>query len=130
MASDIKATEKAERPSALRRMKSAKMKGDRGGRSEPARAEHDGELPLPERNIRVRSVIETAQSVGLLAEKHSRITGRVSADLVRAAKVRTGIRSDTDLIEFALANLAIDDGFVEAFRSTRATVPRDVDLEF
>lgn len=79
---------------------------------------------------RVRSVIRVAKSTGLLKDKDSRITGRVSADLVKEAKARTGIESDTDLIEYALANVAIEDGFVEAFQSTKATVPREIDLEF
>lgn len=75
-------------------------------------------------------MIRVAKSTGLLKDKDSRITGRVSADLVKEAKARTGIESDTDLIEYALANVAIEDGFVEAFQSTKATVPREIDLEF
>jgi hypothetical protein len=50
--------------------------------------------------------------------------------LVDQARARTGIRSDTDLIELALANLAVADDYPEWLLSQRASLSRDLDLEF
>lgn len=50
--------------------------------------------------------------------------------LVARAKKRTGINSDTDLIEVALANIAVQDDYSEWLLSRRGTVSREADLEF
>jgi hypothetical protein len=79
---------------------------------------------------RIEAVLRNAERVGLLREKDGRITGRVSSGLIRKAKARTGISSDTELIAFALANVALEDNFGEVFRSLEGRVSPDVDLEF
>ncbi|QBE94049.1 hypothetical protein DRN02_010785 [Sphingomonas paucimobilis] len=71
-----------------------------------------------------------AQRSGLLHEKSGRIGGRVSSVLVERAKARTGIEADTDLIEFALANIALEDKFAESFRAARGKVDPDLKLGF
>ena len=78
----------------------------------------------------VEAVMAAAQRSGLLLEKSGRIGGRVSQALVEKAKARTGIATDTDLIEFALANIALEDKFAETFKAARGTVDRDLDLTF
>jgi hypothetical protein len=50
--------------------------------------------------------------------------------LVEKAKARTGIQSDTELIEVALANLAVADEFPNWLLSQRASISKDLDLEF
>jgi len=50
--------------------------------------------------------------------------------LVSKAKARTGIKSDTELLEVALANLAVADDYPEWLLSRKDTVSPDVDLEF
>ncbi|WP_225673912.1 type II toxin-antitoxin system VapC family toxin [Bradyrhizobium hereditatis] len=55
-----------------------------------------------------------AKQSGLLSEKGGRIGGRVSQALVRQAKRQTGIETDTDLIEFALATVALEDNFASS----------------
>lgn len=50
--------------------------------------------------------------------------------LVSSAKARTGIRSDTELLEVALANLALADDYAEWLLSQRGTLPGDLELEF
>jgi hypothetical protein len=50
--------------------------------------------------------------------------------LVVAAKVRTGIESDTKLIEVALANLAVADDYPEWLLSRKGAIGPDVELEF
>lgn len=71
------------------------------------------------------AVMRAAEKSGLLNEKGGRIGGRVSPALVRQAKRQTGIKTDTDLIEFALATVALEDNFADVFgslvaRSTRS----------
>ncbi len=78
----------------------------------------------------VEAVMAAAQRSGLLHEKSGRIGGRVSPALVEQAKARTGIEADTDLIEFALANIALEDKFADTFKATRGKVDPDLDLEF
>ncbi|TDR85475.1 hypothetical protein [Enterovirga rhinocerotis] len=75
-------------------------------------------------------VLKKAAASGLLDDKGSRITGRVSKALVEKAKLRTGIQENTRLIEFALANLALEDGFAETFKSLKATVDPRIKLGF
>ena len=79
---------------------------------------------------RVEAVMSAAQRSGLTAEKSGRIGGRVSPELIRQAKAQTGIETDTDLIEFALANVALDDRFADAFKASRGKVDRDLKLGF
>ncbi|WP_246685463.1 hypothetical protein [Methylobacterium sp. WL103] len=79
---------------------------------------------------KVQAVLARAQESGLIARKGGRISGRVSPELIERAKARTGIRSDTELVEFALANLAIEDDFADTFRGLRGTVDPSLDLDF
>lgn len=78
----------------------------------------------------VEAVMAAAERSGLLHEKGGRIGGRVSPALVRQAKAQTGIKSDTDLIEFALASVALEDRFAESFKAVRGTVDPDLKLGF
>jgi hypothetical protein len=72
-----------------------------------------------------------AERSGLLRDKGlGRIGGRVSPALIEQAKVATGISTDTDLIEFALANLALEDKFAETFKASRGAVDPDLELGF
>jgi len=71
-----------------------------------------------------------AKRSGLLGGKGSRIGGRVSSALLRQAKRRTGIDTDTELIEFALASVAREDRFAGAFRKSRGTVDPELKLGF
>jgi hypothetical protein len=79
---------------------------------------------------RFEAVMQAAEQSGLLAEKSGRIGGRVSSALVRQAKRQTGIASDTELIEFALASVALEDNFAEVFRRSRGTVDPELKLGF
>lgn len=79
---------------------------------------------------RFEAIMEAAERSGLLSEKGSRIGGRVSPALVRQAKRQTGIDTDTDLIEFALATVALEDNFAEAFKESRGKVDPTLKLGF
>jgi hypothetical protein len=79
---------------------------------------------------RFEAVMLAAEQSGLLSEKGSRIGGRVSPALVRQAKRQTGIETDTDLIEFALATVALEDNFAETFKESRGKVDPTLKLGF
>jgi len=79
---------------------------------------------------RFEAIMKAAERSGLLNDKSTRIAGRVSPALIKQAKRRTGIKADTDLIEFALANVALEDDFAEAFKEARGKVDPTLKLGF
>src|ERR1700761_3106388 len=79
---------------------------------------------------RFEAVMQAAEQSGLLSQKSSRIGGRVSPALVEQAKRQTGIETDTDLIAFALAAVALEDNFSEAFKKSRGKVAPELKLGF
>lgn len=86
--------------------------------------------PPPEA-IHVEQAVAIARQQGLLGGPKTRvIRARTSVALVDEAKRRTGIQSDTELIEAALAALATHDDFGEWLISQRGTVDPSLDLEF
>lgn len=80
----------------------------------------------------INRVLETARAEGLIpqADKDAKVSGRIHRRLLEAAKQRTGIRSETALIEYALAKIAIEDDFGAHLARLRGTVAKDADLEF
>jgi hypothetical protein len=84
----------------------------------------------PEGNPRRTAILETARNAGLLAGANGRIAARIRRQLVDAAKARSGIRSDTKLLEYALARVALEDDFGQKLIGRQGRVPRDIDLEF
>jgi hypothetical protein len=74
--------------------------------------------------------MRAAEQSGLLREKSDRIGVRVSPVLIRQAKRQTGIATDTDLIEFALATVALEDNFAKAFKRSRGKVDPRLKLGF
>ena len=72
-----------------------------------------------------------AEREGLLDGRRTQVVrGRMPEALVAQAKKRTGIKSDTHLIELALANIAVGDDYAEWLLSQRGTIDPEVDLEF
>jgi len=87
--------------------------------------------PRPVRdNPRRKAVLETAEGAGLLAGARGRIAARVRKQLVVAAKACSGIKSDTELLEYALARVALEDDFGQKLVAREGRVAQDVDLEF
>jgi len=83
------------------------------------------------RSGKLRDVMAIAEQEGLLrGERTQVIRGRMPRALVARAKSRTGIVSDTDLIEIALANIAVADDYTDWLLSERGSIPVGVDLEF
>lgn len=96
-------------------------------RSPKSQPKHSAsELPRRRRQF----VIDTAKSVGLLNGENGRIAGRVRENLIKSAKERTGISSDTELLEYALAKVALEDDFAPKILARKGRVPKDLDLEF
>lgn len=80
---------------------------------------------------RLREVMAIAEGEGLLGGGRTQVVrGRMPRALVARAKRRTGIASDTDLIEMALAHIAVADDYPDWLLSQRGTVDPEVDLEF
>lgn len=78
---------------------------------------------------RRETVLRRAREEGLVGEdKDARISGRVRRVLIDAAKSRTGLGSDTELVEYALAKVALEDDFGRQLLRRKGSVPRDVAL--
>lgn len=84
-----------------------------------------------DRPNRIREALNIAQQSGLLRGTRTEvIRGRMPEALVRKAKSASGAQSDTELIEIALANLAVADQYPDWLLSQRGTVGKEIDLEF
>lgn len=82
------------------------------------------------RRTRAELVMSEARNAGLVGgPKDTVIRGRVSRSLVKAARKRAGVSTDTELIEVALSNLALADDFGEKILKRKGTVDPDLDLE-
>jgi hypothetical protein len=87
-------------------------------------------LPGP-KGKRLKDILAIAEERGLFRGTRTRIVrGRMPEALVDRAKARTGVNSDTELIELALAHLAVGDDYPEWLLSQRGTVSPEVDIEF
>ena len=119
----------ASRPTRRRAKQSTEglLKGS-AGRTTIARETTAGRFVVSKE--RFEAVMHAAEQSGLLSKKSGRIGGRVSPVLVRQAKRQTGIETDTDLIEFALATIALEDNFAEAFKDSRGKVDLELKLGF
>ena len=85
----------------------------------------------PIRSSKLRDVIVIAEREGLLrGERTQVVRGRMPEALVTRAKKRTGIDSDTALIEVALANIAVADDYADWLLSRRGAVVNEAELEF
>jgi hypothetical protein len=112
-------------------MKARQKVGARAGLARAAGAAGSHQVVIPLKNKRLKDVLVVADQAGLLKGSRTKIVrGRMPEALVNKAKARTGIKKDTDLLEVALANLAVADDFPEWLLSQKGTVNKDLDLEF
>jgi len=80
---------------------------------------------------RLGDVLSIAEQRGLLSGARTlTVRGRMPSLLVEQAKKKTGIQSDSKLIEAALANIVVADDYGEWLLAQRGTVSKDLDLEF
>lgn len=76
------------------------------------------------------AVLRRAIDMGLMGTEVHLVGARLPTKLLEQAKKRTGIVSITDLMTFALANVAVEDDFAKAFVAARGRVDRDLDIGF
>jgi len=74
------------------------------------------------------AIVSAARRAGLLEGKDSHLGARVSAQLVEAAKSRSGLDSTTDVVEYALAKVALEDDYGARLVRRKGTIPKDLDL--
>jgi hypothetical protein len=80
---------------------------------------------------RFQEVLTMAREKGLLKGARTELVrGRMPKALVAKAKARSGVESDTKLIEIALANLALADEYPTWLLSQQGSISKDLDLEF
>jgi len=84
---------------------------------------------VPATPDRRTGVLATVREKGLLGARDRTIGGRVPAPLVAAAKARSGIRSDSELLLYALSKVAVEDDFGRRLVGRKGRVPRDVELD-
>lgn len=74
-------------------------------------------------------LLRQAQAEGLVGDdKDARISGRVRRALIDAAKRRSGLTSDTELVEYALATVALEDEFGARLVRRKGSIAADIDL--
>jgi hypothetical protein len=80
---------------------------------------------------RFREALTIAEQTGLLnGARTELVCGRMPKALVARAKARTGVQSDTELIELALATLVVADDYPAWLIAQHGTLSKDLDLEF
>jgi hypothetical protein len=88
----------------------------------------------PKQTVRRRrfgDALSIAEQQGLLSGGRTRtLRGRMPSQLVERAKKKTGIQSDSKLIEAALANIVAEDEYADWLLAQKGTVSKDLDLEF
>lgn len=78
---------------------------------------------------RQTGTLTTAREEGLLGTRDRTIAGRVPSPLVAAAKARSGIKSDSELLLYALSKVAVEDDFGRRIVARKGRVSRDVVLD-
>ena len=95
------------------------------------RSERKAKVANIEQAARLHDVMALARRTGLLEGTRTELVrGRMTKALVERAKAKTGVHSDSKLIEIALANLAVADDFAEWLISQRGSIAKDINLEF
>lgn len=80
---------------------------------------------------RLGDALTIAEQQGLLSGGRTLIVrGRMPSLLVEQAKKKSGIQSDSKLIEAALANIVVADDYADWLLAQRGTVSKGLDLEF
>lgn len=81
--------------------------------------------------VKIRRVRELARARKLIGgPKRHILNARLDENLVLAAKARTGITSDTELVEIALARLAVEDDFGEWLLAQGGRLDPDFEIDF
>jgi hypothetical protein len=87
--------------------------------------------PIVRKGLRARGVaiLKEAAAAGYLdGQKTERIGGRVTRKLLTAAKAKSGLTSQTELLEYALSQVAMEDDYAATLLSMKGSIPDDVEL--
>ena len=80
---------------------------------------------------RIKSVLEAVAAAGLTrGATNKRISSRAHERLFAAAAEKTGLAGDSELIEYALAKVVLEDDFAERLLALKGSIDQDIDLEF
>ena len=91
----------------------------------------DSKRTKPSVSRRVGDALIIAGRQGLLSGGRTlTVRGRMPSLLVEQAKKKTGIQSDSKLIEAALASIVAADDYADWLLAQRGTVGKELDLEF
>lgn len=88
------------------------------------------DLDILQKSTRHAAILDQAERAGLMGGTRRGIGVRTPTPLLDAAKARSGLSSTTQVIEYALAKLAMEDDFGTLLLARRGTVSPDISLEF
>jgi hypothetical protein len=74
-------------------------------------------------------VVAAAAEAGLLSGGRSAVGARLPQPLIEAAKARTGLTSTTEVVEYALAKVALEDDFGAKLVARKGRIPADLALD-
>ena len=98
----------------------------RGHRQSPARTKSID----PITSARVEFALSTLAASGKLeGSRTERLSARVDPGLIKAARTKTGLNNDSELVNAALAVLAASDDFGPWFAAQSGRLPKDFELE-
>ncbi|SER24659.1 hypothetical protein [Sphingobium sp. YR768] len=80
------------------------------------------------RSQRHEAVMAAAKAAGLLSGANSKLSVRVPRELIDRAKMQSGFASTTDLVEYALAKVALEDDFGARLVGRKGSIPADIAL--
>jgi hypothetical protein len=81
-------------------------------------------------SARVKFALATLTSNGALTgARTKRLSARVDPGLINAARTKTGLSNDSELVNAALAVLAAPDDFGPWFAAQAGRLPKDFELE-
>ncbi len=75
-------------------------------------------------------MLAAAREESLPGARDTFIGGRAPTGLVQAAKARTGIESDSELLVYALSKVAIEDDFGRKLVARKGCISQDIELGF
>ncbi len=84
----------------------------------------------PMTSARVEFALSTLTASGKLkGSRTKRLSARVDPGLIKAARIKTGLENDSELVNAALAVLAAPDDFGPWFAAQAGRLPKDFELE-
>jgi hypothetical protein len=84
----------------------------------------------PITSARVEFALSTLAASGKLeGSRTERLSARVDPGLIKAARTKTGLNNDSELVNAALAVLAAPDDFGPWFAAQSGRLPKDFELE-